>query len=95
MSCASADGECSGLHHICCTHVALVVPAAAAGMVTTNWSKFNEYKANGLVKDVFHKQDLLDSLKGGWAGELADWLDGRVRWPGGVWFFLQCCRLLA
>lgn len=34
-------------------------------MVTTNWSKFHEYKANGLVKDVFNKQDQLDSLKGG------------------------------
>jgi amidophosphoribosyltransferase len=36
----------------------------SAGMVTTNWAKFHEYKANGLVKDVFSKQDQLDSLKG-------------------------------
>ena len=35
-------------------------------MVTTNWQKFQEYKANGLVKDVFSKQAQLDALKGGW-----------------------------
>ena len=34
-------------------------------MVTTNWQKFQEYKANGLVKDVFNNQALLDTLKGG------------------------------
>ncbi len=44
---------------------AFAVCVHAAGMVTTNWSKFHEYKANGLVKDVFNKQDQLDSLKGG------------------------------
>lgn len=36
----------------------------SAGMVTTDWNKFYEYKANGLVKDVFTKQDTLDKLKG-------------------------------
>jgi glutamine phosphoribosylpyrophosphate amidotransferase len=35
-------------------------------MVTTNWKKFQEHKANGLVKDVFVKQSLLDTLHGGW-----------------------------
>ena len=35
-----------------------------AGMVTTDWQKFREYKANGLVKDVFSNQEKLDSLKG-------------------------------
>lgn len=36
----------------------------SAGMVTTDWEKFNEYKANGLVKDVFTDQKVLNSLKG-------------------------------
>ena len=31
----------------------------SAGMVTTNWEKFKEYKANGLVKDVFTSQATL------------------------------------
>eukprot|EP00198_Chlamydomonas_reinhardtii_P011317 XP_001700654.1 predicted protein [Chlamydomonas reinhardtii] len=40
----------------------------SAGMVTTDWSRFKEYKENGLVKDVFGKQDLMDSMKGAvWA----------------------------
>lgn len=34
-------------------------------MVTTDWHKFFEYKANGLVKDVFSNQSQLDALKGG------------------------------
>ena len=33
-------------------------------MVTTNGAKFYEYKANGLVKDVFSQQGQLDALKG-------------------------------
>jgi glutamine phosphoribosylpyrophosphate amidotransferase len=33
-------------------------------MVSTNGRKFYEHKANGLVKDVFSQQTLLDSLKG-------------------------------
>lgn len=37
----------------------------SAGMVTTTWEKFYEYKANGLVKDVFNSQSVLDKLKGG------------------------------
>lgn len=36
----------------------------SAGMVSTNGRKFYEHKANGLVKDVFSQQTLLDSLKG-------------------------------
>lgn len=36
----------------------------SAGMVTTNWDKFIEHKANGLVKDAFASQGLMDSLKG-------------------------------
>ena len=35
-------------------------------MVTTSWEKFHEYKNNGLVKDVFSSQSLLDKLEGGW-----------------------------
>lgn len=38
----------------------------AAGVVTFNGTKFYEYKANGLVKDVFQKQEQLDKLKGAW-----------------------------
>lgn len=40
----------------------------SAGMVTTDWEKFKEYKNNGLVKDVFSSQPLMDSMKGGAAG---------------------------
>ncbi|KIY94036.1 amidophosphoribosyltransferase [Monoraphidium neglectum] len=36
----------------------------SAGMVTTDWEKFREHKANGLVKDVFDKQSTLDKLTG-------------------------------
>lgn len=36
----------------------------SAGMVTTDWTKFKEYKANGLVKDVFQDQKTLDKLQG-------------------------------
>ncbi|EFN59299.1 hypothetical protein CHLNCDRAFT_137657 [Chlorella variabilis] len=36
----------------------------SAGMVSTDWRKFYEYKANGLVKDVFSQQSRLDTLKG-------------------------------
>ncbi|PNH02602.1 Amidophosphoribosyltransferase [Tetrabaena socialis] len=36
----------------------------SAGMVTTDWNRFKEHKENGLVKDVFGKQDLMDSMKG-------------------------------
>ena len=37
----------------------------SAGMVTTNHEKFWEHKWNGLVKDVFNNQALLDKLEGG------------------------------
>jgi amidophosphoribosyltransferase len=36
----------------------------SAGMVTTDGYKFHEYKANGLVKDVFNNQELLNTLDG-------------------------------
>lgn len=36
----------------------------SAGMVTTDWEKFKEYKENGLVKDVFADKKVLESLKG-------------------------------
>jgi amidophosphoribosyltransferase len=36
----------------------------SAGMVTTDWSKFREYKNNGLVKDVFSNKDVMDKLQG-------------------------------
>ncbi len=40
----------------------------SAGMVTTDWEKFKEYKENGLVKDVFSSQALMDSMIGARAG---------------------------
>lgn len=43
----------------------------SAGMVTTDWAKFREYKDNGLVKDVFSKKSTMDKLQGG-----ADWAAG-------------------
>lgn len=46
----------------------------SAGMVTTDWNRFNEHKANGLVKDVFDNQSVLDKLTGS-AGI------GHVRYP--------------
>lgn len=36
----------------------------SAGMVTTDWSKFKEYKANGLVSDVFNKELITEELTG-------------------------------
>jgi len=36
----------------------------SAGMVTTDWKKFWEYKDNGLVKDVFKNVSILEKLKG-------------------------------
>lgn len=36
----------------------------SAGMVTTDWHKFHEYKGNGLVKDVFSNQQTLTALQG-------------------------------
>jgi amidophosphoribosyltransferase len=36
----------------------------SAGMVTSNGAKFKEFKDNGLVKDVFSKQSVIDSLDG-------------------------------
>ena len=36
----------------------------SAGMVTTDWNKFREYKANGLVKDVFADKGVMDKLTG-------------------------------
>lgn len=36
----------------------------SAGMVTTDWAKFREYKDNGLVKDVFSKKSVMDKLTG-------------------------------
>lgn len=35
-------------------------------MVTTDWSKFREFKDNGLVKDVFSNKGTMDKLQGGW-----------------------------
>eukprot|EP00967_Tisochrysis_lutea_P008193 scaffold9819_cov21-Tisochrysis_lutea.AAC.1 len=43
----------------------------SAGMVTTNWEKFKEYKENGLVKDVFSSQSLMDSMIGEQGGRRA------------------------
>ncbi len=36
----------------------------SAGMVTTDWEKFKEYKENGLVKDVFASAGVMDSMQG-------------------------------
>ena len=36
----------------------------SAGIVTCDGEKFYEYKANGLVKDVFDDQSILDTLRG-------------------------------
>ena len=36
----------------------------SAGMVTTDWAKFKEYKENGLVKDVFAKEEVINKMKG-------------------------------
>lgn len=36
----------------------------SAGMVTTDWNKFKEYKANGLVKDVFSRVETMDKMTG-------------------------------
>uniref|UniRef100_A0A383VKF7 Amidophosphoribosyltransferase n=2 Tax=Tetradesmus obliquus TaxID=3088 RepID=A0A383VKF7_TETOB len=36
----------------------------SAGMVTTDWAKFREFKDNGLVKDVFAKKSVMDKLQG-------------------------------
>jgi len=36
----------------------------SAGMVTTDWNKFREYKANGLVKDVFGSKENMDKMEG-------------------------------
>lgn len=36
----------------------------SAGMVTTDWQKFREHRANGLVKDVFANQAVLDKQTG-------------------------------
>lgn len=36
----------------------------SAGMVTTSWKKFREYKENGLVKDVFGDKAVMDTMVG-------------------------------
>jgi amidophosphoribosyltransferase len=36
----------------------------SAGMVTTDWSKFKEFKENGLVKDVFGDEEVMASMEG-------------------------------
>jgi amidophosphoribosyltransferase len=36
----------------------------SAGIVTTDWAKFYEHKANGLVKDVFDNASVMDKLQG-------------------------------
>jgi len=36
----------------------------SAGMVTTNWDKFHEHKANGLVRDVFSNKEVINRLPG-------------------------------
>lgn len=36
----------------------------SAGMVTTGWERFKEYKENGLVKDVFADQAIMNKMEG-------------------------------
>ena len=36
----------------------------SAGMVTTDWSRFIEHKANGLVRDVFAAESVMRQLVG-------------------------------
>lgn len=36
----------------------------SAGMVTTDGECFHEHKENGLVKDVFSSQSVIDALQG-------------------------------
>lgn len=36
----------------------------SAGMVTTDWSKFKEYKENGLVRDVFDADAVMSKMQG-------------------------------
>lgn len=36
----------------------------SAGMVTTDWDHFVEHKGNGLVRDVFKDDNLMNSLNG-------------------------------
>lgn len=36
----------------------------SAGIVTTDWDRFHEHRGNGLVKDVFTSQAVLDKLPG-------------------------------
>ena len=36
----------------------------SAGMVTTDWNHFKEYKENGLVKDVFSKPEIINKMQG-------------------------------
>ena len=36
----------------------------SAGMVTTDWERFAEHKDNGLVRDVFGTQSVMNQLKG-------------------------------
>lgn len=36
----------------------------SAGIVTTDWNRFSEFKDNGLVKDVFKSRSILDRLQG-------------------------------
>lgn len=36
----------------------------SAGMVTTDWLKFKEFKENGLVKDVFADKERMASMTG-------------------------------
>ena len=36
----------------------------SAGMVSTDWDHFVEHKGNGLVRDVFKEEKVMNSLKG-------------------------------
>ena len=36
----------------------------SAGMVTTDWDRFCEHRANGLVREVWPSQSRMDKLRG-------------------------------
>ncbi len=58
----------------------------SAGMVTTDWERFAEHKDNGLVRDVFGTQTVMNQLKGVHPPVLTD----SVETPGADTGTLQC-----
>jgi hypothetical protein len=69
MGCSVTAAPCVGCRRPtdhCVPYLPLLSPSPSTpGMVATDWDRFQEFKANGLVKDVFDKQATLDKLRGG------------------------------